>query len=88
MALVNILPIVHVVIVLFSDSITCLETYIGSLWFTGRIYSICCLGVSIILESEKIVTMWPTNDLIALTRKGSRSVGAQPPLFNKQNVKI
>ena len=54
----------------------------------GALYSICCLGVSIILESEKIVTMWPTNDLIALTRKGRRGVGAQPPLFNKQNVEI
>ena len=54
----------------------------------GALYSICCLGVSTILESEKIVTMWPTNDLIALTRKGSRGVGAQPPLFNKQNVKF
>ena len=52
------------------------------------IYLICCLGVSTILESEKIVTKWPTNDLIALTRKESRGVGAQPPLFNKQNVKI
>ena len=41
-----------------------------------------------ILESEKIVTMWPTNDLIALTPKGSRGVGAQHPLFYKQNVKI
>ena len=28
----------------------------------GALYSICCLGVSTILESEKIVTMWPTND--------------------------
>ena len=51
----------------------------------GALYSICCLGVSTILE---IVTMWPRNDLIAHTRKGSRGVGAQPPLFNKQNVKI
>ena len=25
----------------------------------GALYSICCLGVSTILESEKIVTMWP-----------------------------
>ena len=49
----------------------------------GALYSICCLGVSTILESGKIVTMWPTNDLIALTRKRSRGVGAQPPLFNK-----
>ena len=54
----------------------------------GALYSIFCLGVSTILESEKIVTMWPTNDLITLTRKGSRGVGAQLPLFNKQNVKI
>ena len=54
----------------------------------GTLYSICCLGVSTILESEKIVTMWPTNDLIVLTRKGIRGVGAQPPLFNKQNNKI
>ena len=54
----------------------------------GALYSICCLGVSTILESVKIVTMWPTNDLIALTRKGSRGVGAQPPLFNKRNVKL
>ena len=46
------------------------------------------LGGFTILESVKIVTMWPTNDLIALTRKGSRGVGAQPPLFNKQNIKI
>ena len=28
----------------------------------GALYSSCCLGVSTILESEKIVTMWPTND--------------------------
>ena len=28
----------------------------------GALYSICCLGVSTTLESEKIVTMWPTND--------------------------
>ena len=28
----------------------------------GAFYSICCLGVSTILESEKIVTTWPTND--------------------------
>ena len=28
----------------------------------GALYSICCLGASTILESEKIVTMWPTND--------------------------
>ena len=40
------------------------------------------------LESEKIVTMWPTNDLIPLLRKGSRGVGVQPPLFNKHNVNI
>ena len=33
------------------------------------------------LESEKIVTMWPTNDIIDLTRKGSRGVGAKPPFF-------
>ena len=51
----------------------------------GALYFICCLGVSTILVSEKLVTMWPTNDLIALTRKGSRVVGAQPLLFNKQN---
>ena len=42
----------------------------------GALYSICCLGVSTILESEKIVTICPTNDLLALTRKGSRGVGA------------
>ena len=54
----------------------------------SALYSIYCLGVSTILESEKIITMWPTNDLIALTRKGSRGVGAQTTLFNKQNVKI
>ena len=54
----------------------------------GALYSICCLGVSTIMESEKIVKMWPTNDLIALTHKGSRGVGAQPPFFDKQNVKI
>ena len=40
------------------------------------------------LESEKIVTISLTNDLIALTRKGSRGLGAQPPLFNKQNVDL
>ena len=49
----------------------------------GALYSICCLGVSTIFD----VTMWHTNDLIPLTRKGSRGVGAQPPLLNKQNVK-
>ena len=49
---------------------------------------LCCSGVSIIFESEKIVTRWPTSDLIALTQKGSRGVGAQPPLLNKQNVKL
>ena len=54
----------------------------------GALYSVCCLGASTILESEKIVTIWPTNDQIALTRKGSRGVGAQPPLFNKQNAKF
>ena len=54
----------------------------------GALYSICCLGVSTMLESGKIVIMWPTNNLIALTRKGSRGVGAQPPLFNKQSIKI
>ena len=54
----------------------------------GTLYSICSLGVSTILESEKIITMWPLKDLIALTRKGSRGVGAQPPFFNKQDVKI
>ena len=54
----------------------------------GALYFICCLGVSTKLESEKIVIMWPTNDLMALIRKRSRGVGAQPPLFNKQNVKI
>ena len=54
----------------------------------GALNSICCLGVSTILESEKIVTICHTNDLIALTRKGSRGVGAQPPFFNKQYVKI
>ena len=54
----------------------------------GTLFSICCLGVSTIIKSEKFVTIWPTNDLIALTRTGSRGVGAQPPLFNKQNVKI
>ena len=32
----------------------------------GALYSICCLGVSTILESEKIVVMWPRNE-IALT---------------------
>ena len=48
----------------------------------GALYSICCLGVSTILESEN------TDDLIALTRKGGRGVGAQPPLFNKQTVMI
>ena len=50
----------------------------------GALYSICCSRVSTILESKKIVTMWPTNDLIALTRQGSRGVGEQPPFFNKQ----
>ena len=50
----------------------------------------CILKITItgLWVSEKIVTMWPTNDLITLTRKGIRGVGAQPPLFNKQNVKI
>ena len=28
----------------------------------GALHSICCLGVSTTLESEKIVTMRPTND--------------------------
>ena len=28
----------------------------------GALYSICCLGVSTISESEKIVTIRPTND--------------------------
>ena len=46
------------------------------------------LSVGELSHNEKIVTMWPTNDLITLTRKGSRGVGAQPPLFNKQNVKV
>ena len=41
----------------------------------GALYSIYCLGVSTILESEKIATMWHTNDKIAPTRKGSRGVG-------------
>ena len=40
------------------------------------------------LESEKMVTMWPTNDLIPLLRKGSRGGGVQPPLFNKHKVDI
>ena len=43
---------------------------------------------SSILESEEIVTMWPRNILIALTPKGDRGDGAQPQLFNKQNVNI
>ena len=30
--------------------------------------------------SEKIATMWHKNDIKALTRNGSRGVGAQPPL--------
>ena len=29
----------------------------------GALYSICCLGVSTILDSENIVTMWPTYTL-------------------------
>ena len=52
----------------------------------GAFYSVCYLGVATILEFEMIEIAWPTNDLIALTRKGSRVVGAQPPLYNKQNV--
>ena len=28
----------------------------------GALYFICCLGASTILESEQIVTMWPTNN--------------------------
>ena len=47
----------------------------------GALYSICCLGVSTILESEKIVTRWPKNDLIALTLKGSRGVGGAAPII-------
>ena len=43
----------------------------------GALYSIYCLGVSTILESEKIATMWHTNDKIAPTRKGSRGVGGR-----------
>ena len=52
----------------------------------GALYSICCLGVSIILESEKIVTMWPTNDKIALTRKGNRGMGRSPHYLTSKTL--
>ena len=61
---------------------------LGSLWFTGRILFYLLFRGFYHIGIEKIVTMWPTNDLIALTQKASRDVGAQPPLSKKQNVNI
>ena len=34
----------------------------GSLWFTGRILFYLLIRFFTILESEKMVTTWPTND--------------------------
>ena len=49
----------------------------------GALCSVCCLGVSSILESETIESTWP----IAFTQKKKQGGGAQPQLYNKQNVK-
>ena len=58
----------------------------GSLWFTG-----CTLFYLLFRGFYHIGIQKDRNNVaykIALTQKGSRGVGAQPPLFNKQNVKF
>ena len=44
---------------------------IYNLWVVSGLhssdFSICCLGVTAILEFETIETRWPANDKIALT---------------------
>ena len=62
--------------------------FMGSLWFTECTLFYLLFRASTILKSEKIVTMWSTNEAIAIPPIGSRGVGAQPLFFNMQNVKI
>ena len=54
----------------------------------GARYSICCLGFSTIMEFEKIVTMWHTTDLKALTRKDSRGVGHSPHYLPRETLRF
>ena len=40
------------------------------------------------LVSEKFVTLWPTNDLIALTQNGSRGVGRSPHYLTSKTLRF